>query len=261
MLDLSLPIVGGMASQNVLNLVDIAMVGTLGPVALAAVGLGSFANFMAMALVMGLSSGVQAMAARRKGEGRESEMAVALNGGLLLAIMIGLPILILLLWQAPVLFALLIDDPAVIAEGVPYFEARLYGVFAIGVNFAFRGYWNGISLSRIYLRVVLIMHISNVPISYVLIFGLFDWPGWAPSGPASAPRSRSISAAPATSGSGFAAPGPTASCAAFPTPTPWRRWCASRRRPRCRCSCSRPASRCCSGSSARSAPSRSRPPT
>ena len=121
-LDLSLPIVGGMASQNVLNLVDIAMVGTLGPVALAAVGLGSFANFMAMALVMGLSSGVQAMAARRKGEGRESEMAVALNGGLLLAIMIGLPILILLLWQAPVLFALLIDDPAVIAEGVPLFR-------------------------------------------------------------------------------------------------------------------------------------------
>jgi putative MATE family efflux protein len=176
-LDLSLPIVGGMASQNVLNLVDIAMVGALGPAALAAVGLGSFANFMAMALVMGLSSGVQAMAARRKGEGRESEMAVALNGGLVLAILIGLPALVVLLWLAPSLYALLIDDPAVIAEGVPYFEARLCGIFAIGVNFAFRGFWNGISLSRVYLRVVLIMHISNVPISYVLIFGLFDWPG------------------------------------------------------------------------------------
>jgi MATE family multidrug resistance protein len=176
-LDLSLPIVGGMASQNVLNLVDIAMVGALGPVALAAVGLGSFANFMAMALVMGLSSGVQAMAARRKGEGRESEMAVALNGGLVLAILIGLPVLVILLWLAPSLYALLIDDPAVIAEGIPYFEARLYGIFAIGANFAFRGFWNGISLSRVYLRVVLIMHISNVPISYVLIFGLFDWPG------------------------------------------------------------------------------------
>ena len=85
---LSLPIMGGMASQNVLNLVDTAMVGALGPTALAAVGLASFANFMAMAFVMGLSSGVQAMAARRNGQGRESETAVPLNGGLLLAVAI-----------------------------------------------------------------------------------------------------------------------------------------------------------------------------
>ncbi len=44
---LALPIIGGMASQNVLNLVDTAMVGTLGAASLAAVGMGSFANFMA----------------------------------------------------------------------------------------------------------------------------------------------------------------------------------------------------------------------
>ena len=37
-LRLALPIIGGMVSQNVLNLVDTAMVGTLGPTALAAVG-------------------------------------------------------------------------------------------------------------------------------------------------------------------------------------------------------------------------------
>jgi MATE family multidrug resistance protein len=55
---LALPIIGGMVSQNVLNLVDTAMVGTLGAAALAAVGMGSFANFMAMAFVMGLSAGV-----------------------------------------------------------------------------------------------------------------------------------------------------------------------------------------------------------
>ena len=40
---LALPIIGGMLSQNVLNLVDTAMVGTLGDAALAGVGLGGFA--------------------------------------------------------------------------------------------------------------------------------------------------------------------------------------------------------------------------
>ena len=52
---LGLPIMGGMLSQSLLNLVDAAMVGSLGSEALAGVGLGSYANFMAVALVMGLN--------------------------------------------------------------------------------------------------------------------------------------------------------------------------------------------------------------
>ena len=60
-LTLALPIVAGMVSQNVLNLVDTAMVGTLGDAALAAVGLGGFANFMFMALILGVATGVQVM--------------------------------------------------------------------------------------------------------------------------------------------------------------------------------------------------------
>ena len=67
---LALPIIGGMLSQNVLNLVDTGMVGTLGDAALAGVGLGGFANFLFFAFILGLSAGVQAMAARRVGEGR-----------------------------------------------------------------------------------------------------------------------------------------------------------------------------------------------
>ena len=72
-LTLGLPIIGGMVSQNILNLVDTAMVGTLGDAALAAVGIGGFTLFMCQALILGISTGVQATAARRKGEGDESK--------------------------------------------------------------------------------------------------------------------------------------------------------------------------------------------
>src|ERR1700757_3334148 len=88
---LALPIIGAMSSQNVLNLVDTAMVSHLGPAALAAVGLGSFVNFMAFSAITGLSTAVQAMAARRIGENRDHEAAVPLNGGLLLSLAIGAP--------------------------------------------------------------------------------------------------------------------------------------------------------------------------
>ena len=70
---LGLPIIGGMLSQSLLNLIDSAMVGHLGETALAGVGLGSYASFMAIALVMGLGSGVQTLVARRYGEQRAGQ--------------------------------------------------------------------------------------------------------------------------------------------------------------------------------------------
>jgi putative MATE family efflux protein len=181
-LSLALPIIGGMASQNVLNLVDTAMVGRLGPTALAAVGIASFANFMCVAAVMGLSAGVQAMSARRKGEGRTAETAVPLNGGLILALAVSVPLSAVLIALAPRLFPLLNRDPAVIAAGVPYLEARLVAMAAVGVNFAFRGFWNGIGMSGVYLRTVLVMHACNIALNYVLIFGKLGLPALGATG-------------------------------------------------------------------------------
>jgi MATE family multidrug resistance protein len=181
-LALALPIIGGMASQNVLNLVDTAMVGTLGPSALAAVGMGSFANFMAMAFIMGLSAGVQAIAARRLGEGRWRETASPLNAGLLIAIVVAVPWSLLLFSFADRLYPMLVEDPEVVALGIPYFQARLLGMTAIGMNFAFRGFWNGISQSRRYLQTLIIMHVCNVVLNWLLIFGHLGLPALGATG-------------------------------------------------------------------------------
>lgn len=175
-LAIALPIIGGMASQNVLNLVDTAMVGTLGPAALAAVGMGSFMNFMAMAFVMGLSAGVQAISARRFGEGRWEATAAPLNAGLLIALVVGTPWSALLFFNASRIFPLLVEDPEVVAMGVPYVQARFAGIVAIGMNFCFRGFWNGISQSRRYLQTLVTMHVLNIFLNWVLIFGHFGLP-------------------------------------------------------------------------------------
>ena len=181
-LGLGLPIIGGMISQNVLNLVDTAMVGTLGDVALAGVGIGAFANFMGQALVMGLGAGVQAVVARRFGEGREASAVEALTAGLLLAGLVAIPLSALLISLAPLLFPFLNPDDAVVATGVPYLQARLLGMTAVGMNFAFRGYWNGINLSSVYLRTLLLMHTSNIVLNYMLIFGAWGAPEMGATG-------------------------------------------------------------------------------
>jgi len=175
-LGLALPIIGGMVSQNILNLVDTAMVGHLGDAALAAVGLGSFVSFMTMALILGISVGVQATAARRKGEGRHDELAVALNAGLLVVLCVGPLFSAGLYLLAPVFYPYLISDPEVIALGTPYLQIRVLAIIFVASNFAFRGYWNAVDRSRLYMITLLIMHSCNIFLNYVLIFGKLGFP-------------------------------------------------------------------------------------
>jgi putative MATE family efflux protein len=173
---IAVPIMGGMMSQNVLNLVDIGMVGRLGDRALAATGIGSFANYLGIAFIIGLSAGVQALAARRLGEGRATETAVPLNGGLILALIIGLPTCALLILASPHAFGFLTEDPAVRELGVPYLQVRMLSMIAVGMNFSFRGYWSAIHLTGVYLRTLLIMHAINIFLHWVLIFGKLGAP-------------------------------------------------------------------------------------
>jgi MATE family multidrug resistance protein len=181
---LALPIILGMVSQTILNLVDTLMVSTLGPKAIAAVGFGGFANFLGIAFITGMSVGVQAIASRRKGEGKDSETAVALNGGLVLVFLIAIPLSALLIYLAPHLMAILSTDSEVVEIGTPYLQVRYLAMVAVGINFAFRGYWNGVDKSRIYLRTILVMHAVNISVSYILIFGKLGAPELGATGAA-----------------------------------------------------------------------------
>lgn len=181
-LGLALPIIGGMVSQNLLNIVDTAMVGFLGDSALAAVGLGGFVVFMCQALILGISTGVQSSAARKKGEGRVDRAAAILNTALLLVLVVA-PIFSLILMQiVPTLFPYLNSDAAVIEHGVPYLEWRLGAIVFVGMNFAFRGYWNALDMSRVYMTTLILMHTCNIVLNYVLIFGNFGAPAYGVAG-------------------------------------------------------------------------------
>ncbi len=162
---------GGMVSQNIMNLVDTAMVGSLGDDALAAVGLAGFTAFTCAALLIGISTGVQATSARWLGAGRTKEIAVPLNGGLLLVLLLGVPMAVSLFFFAPHFFPLLSQDANVATQGTVYLQARLVGLIAMGTNFVFRGYWNAVNLSAIYMRTVIIMNVTNIFLNWVLIFG------------------------------------------------------------------------------------------
>lgn len=177
-LGLALPVITGMVSQIVLNLVDTAMVSRLDDsnAALAAVGYGGFAVFMAQSIILGLSTGVLAAAARRKGEGRHGETGYFLNAALLIVVLVAPAISIALIFAIPHVYHFINDDPEVIALGVPYLQIRALGIVFVAMNFSFRGYWNAIDLTRLYMVTLILMHALNIFLNYVLIFGHFGAP-------------------------------------------------------------------------------------
>ncbi|MFW1678220.1 MATE family efflux transporter [Pontibacter sp. JAM-7] len=175
-LSLGLPIIGGMLSQSVINLVDAALVGQLGAAALAGVGIGSYANFVAISLILGLSSGVQSLVARRNGEGRHGESARPVHWGIFISFVYALPLSILFITQSEYLINLLNNAPAVQEIASEYFDYRTAAMLAIGLNLSFRGWWNGTQRPVIYVKVLLLTHLLNIAVSYALIFGHFGLP-------------------------------------------------------------------------------------
>jgi MATE family multidrug resistance protein len=181
-LGLATPIVLGMMSQNVINLVDTAFVGRLGDAAIAAVGMGGIMNWLAGSLLIGMGHGVQAIAARRLGEGNPERSASGLNAALLFAAIIGLPLSFIAARHSLDALRWLHDDPAVHLAGEGYMIARFTALPCLAANVAFRGFWNGTNRPRNYLITLVWMHSLNVLLDYALIFGRLGMPELGPEG-------------------------------------------------------------------------------
>ncbi|MGO2878962.1 MAG: MATE family efflux transporter [Halomonas sp.] len=178
---LALPIMLGMLSQSMLNIIDAALVGHLGQVALAGVGVGGYAMFMLTALVFGLSSSVQSQTSQRLGAGCEYS-AQPLQAGVAVGLVVGLPLSLLAWWQAPALLYLITQVPEVHHVAVDYFRWRVIALTAIALTLCFRGYWNGRQQTHLYLRIIMVVQLFNVAASSGLIYGLFGLPRMGASG-------------------------------------------------------------------------------
>ncbi|MDX5976066.1 MATE family efflux transporter [Vreelandella alkaliphila] len=178
---LALPIMLGMLSQSMLNLIDAALVGHLGQEALAGVGIGAYAMFMMTALVFGLSSSVQSQTSQDLGS-EHFPLTRSLHSGLLIAVMVGIPLSCLAWWQAPRLIQLIKPADDVTTIAVEYFRWRVVSLAAIALTLCFRGYWNGRQHTHLYLRIIVIVHVFNVIASAGLIYGIGGLPALGANG-------------------------------------------------------------------------------
>ena len=154
-----------------MSLVDVAMVGHLGPEALAATGMGGMLAWGALSIVLGIRTSVQTITSRRLGQKKTKECINALINGFILASAYALPISILGYSYGYLVIPLFIDDVLTTPIAVSYFSISSIGIFFNALSFVFQGFYTGIEKTKIHLNVTIASNVINAYLNAGLIYG------------------------------------------------------------------------------------------
>ena len=168
---LALPVIISNLSRVLMSLVDVAMVGHLGPEALAATGMGGMLVWGALSLVLGIRTSVQTISSRRLGQKKTRECINALNNGFLLAAAYSLPISIIGWFFGPQIIPLFIVDDITTPLAISYFRIASTGLFFNAISFVFQGFYTGIEKTRVHLSVTITSNLINAYFNIGLIYG------------------------------------------------------------------------------------------
>ena len=184
-LSLALPIVTAEVGWLAMQIVDIGMVGHLGPEAIGAVGVGS-ALFMALGVFgMGLLLGLDPLVAQAFGARRVAECERWLKHGLMLAVLVTVPLTIAARVGAQ-FFDLWGFDPRVLGRTTAYFLIITWSMFPLLLFAALRRYLQAINIVRPIMITLITANVINAFANWLLVFGNWGAPalgvegaGWA----------------------------------------------------------------------------------
>ena len=184
MLSLATPVVVAEVGWIAMQIVDIAMVGPLGPEAIGAVGVGS-ALFTALAVFgMGLLLGLDTLVAQAFGKGQFDECRRWLHHGLLLAVIL----MTVPLTVGAQVFAhqlhLLGFDPAVLELTRGYFRLVAWSTLPLLLYFALRRYLQAVNVVRPVMLTLVTANLINAAVNWLLVFGHAGFPALGVEGAA-----------------------------------------------------------------------------
>jgi putative MATE family efflux protein len=173
------PIFLTLLAQNIINVTNTAFLGRVGEVELGASAIGGVFYFAIYMIGFGFSQGAQILIGRRNGEKNYAQIGSIFNNSLLFNFLISAVIFGLSVKGVPHIMRLLVSSEYVYKASIEYMDWRIYGFFFSFINVIFRGFYVGITQTRILTTSAILTAITNIFFDYTLIFGHF---GFSPMG-------------------------------------------------------------------------------
>jgi MATE family multidrug resistance protein len=167
---LAVPVVGTQVLAMTMGAVDTIMLGSVGPHALAAAGLGATCIWGTLVVADGLVRGIDPIVAQAHGARDGDSAALGLQRGVVIAVGASFPVGLLWLFTEEFLIATG-QDPELAALAQRYVLVQVPSIVCHTVYMALRGYLQGRGIMNPALWVMLFANVVHIFGNWVLIFG------------------------------------------------------------------------------------------
>ncbi len=169
-LKLALPAIGEMLMQTLLGFADMAMVGSLGAAAIAAVGLSDMPMMTAMSFFASISVGTTALVARAIGAQKQDEANSIARQSLILSVIMSAIFVVLGILLATPIVKLMGAEPDVLPISVSYFRINAWGFPFMIVTMVMNGVLRGGGDTKTPMYINGISNLVNIVGNFFLIY-------------------------------------------------------------------------------------------
>ncbi len=182
----TLPIIIGGLSLNIVGITDTIFLSWLGETELGAVGNANIFYFIFAFVGMGFTTGVQIILGRRNGEGRFDQIGYNLNQGVYFVLLFSSLAVVGILFASSQFIPIIVHSADILAGVQEFLIMRSWGIFFTLLNMTFIAFYVGIAKTRAIGYLLPVASTLNILLDYGFIFGNFGLPELGVSGAAMA---------------------------------------------------------------------------
>ncbi|MEM7129674.1 MAG: MATE family efflux transporter [Chloroflexota bacterium] len=183
---LALPVMLTNLLQTLVEVVDVFMVGRLGPIAIAAVGMSFTIRLLVLVMVLSVSAGAMSLVAQAKGARDPQRMSFvtrqAISSGVLLSLL--LTVLGLLTARPILSWVNSGGDPLAVEIGTEYLQVLFVGTVFLILNIVFNRLMQGAGDTVTPLILTGALNFLNILLNYLFMFGFGPVPAYGVTGAA-----------------------------------------------------------------------------
>ena len=170
---LAIPIIISNLSRVFMELADMSMIAAAkdGSNALAAIGFSSMLLWILFGMGISLRTSTQTVTSRRFGEENFNRCGQTLQHGHVIALLAGIPATIFMYFYTQDILQFLLSQNEILSLSIDYAMMVVPSIYFNYGSFAFQGFYNGIKMTKIHMKVMVMANLLNVYLNAGLIYG------------------------------------------------------------------------------------------